>query len=146
MATSVYVIIVGCGRLGSLLAELLSEQGNSVVVVDDSEKAFDHLSPSFGGVEVVGDAVEPGVLKRAGIEKADYLFATSEDDNTNLMVAQVAKRVFGVPRVIARVYDPKRHEQYRAFAIDTICPTQLTASVFLDALGVGSDEIPCASS
>lgn len=146
MADSSYVVIVGCGRLGSLLAERLSEQGNSVVVVDEREKALDDLSPRFGGIKIVGDAVEPGVLKRAGIDKADYVFATSEDDNTNLMVAQVAKGVFRVPHVTARVYDPKRHELYRALDIDTICPTELSARVFLDDLGVRSDPISCASS
>lgn len=134
MADSAHVITAGCRRLVSLLAKRLDELGNGVAVVDAKEKALDNLSPSVGGTRIVEDAVEAGVPKCAGIDKAGHLFATSQDDNTTLKVAQVAKKVSGVPHVTARVYDPGRHELYRALDTPTICPTEVSARVFLDAL------------
>jgi len=122
------IVVVGCGRLGGLLANRLSAAGNSVVVVD---AAFDKLSPNFSGYRVLGDAVEFHVMQMARVEKADYLFATTVEDNTNLMVAQVAKYVFGVKNVIARVYDPAREHLYDGFGIETINPTLLSADKFL---------------
>jgi trk system potassium uptake protein TrkA len=125
------IVVVGCGRLGGLLANRLSAAGNSVVVVDRREMAFDRLSPSFSGYRVLGDAVEFHVMQMARVEEADYLFATTVEDNTNLMVAQVAKYVFGVKHVIARVYDPAREHLYDGFGIETINPTLLSADKFL---------------
>jgi trk system potassium uptake protein TrkA len=132
-----YTIIVGCGRLGSILANQLSRLGSSVVVVDRDEVAFQNLSVEFSGFQVIGDAAELAVLRRAGIEKADCLLATTRHDNVNLMVAQVAKTVFGVSKVIARVFDPSRQAVYDQFGIDTVCPTLLSADAFLAALRQG---------
>ncbi len=129
-----YVVIVGCGRLGSMLANQLSSLGSSVVVVDRDEAAFDNLSTEFSGFRITGDAAELAVLRRAKIEKADCLLAITPSDNVNLMVAQVAQTVFQVPKVIARVFDPSREEVYRQFGIETISPTKLSAGAFLDAL------------
>jgi trk system potassium uptake protein TrkA len=129
-----YVIIVGCGRLGSILANRLSRQGSSVVVIDRDEAAFDKLSSGFGGFRVTGDAAELEVLRQAKIDKADCLLAATPHDNLNLMVAQVAKTIFGVPKVLARLFDPSREEMYRQFGIETICPTDLSADAFLSAL------------
>jgi trk system potassium uptake protein len=125
------IIIVGCGRLGGLLANRLSSAGHSVVVVDRRETSFDKLSPNFSGFRIIGDAVENHILKQANIETADYLFAITTEDNTNLMLAQVAKEIFKVPHVIARVYDPAREKIYREFGIETISPTALSADAFL---------------
>lgn len=132
-----YIVIVGCGRLGSILADQLSRLGRNVVVVDREEAAFKNLSVEFSGFQVAGDAAELAVLRRAGIEKADCLLAATRHDNVNLMVAQVARTVFGVSKVIARVFDPSREEVYRQFGIETICPTTLSADTFLAALGQG---------
>lgn len=125
------IVVVGCGRLGGLLANKLSNAGNSVVVVDRKEIAFDKLSPNFSGYRVLGDAVEFHVMQMARADRADYLFATTMEDNTNLMVAQVAKYVFSVKHVIARVYDPARESLYDGFGIATINPTLLSADKFL---------------
>jgi trk system potassium uptake protein TrkA len=129
-----YVVIVGCGRLGSILANRLSRQGSNVVVVDRDAAAFENLSTEFSGFQVTGDAAEMAVLRQAKIEEADCLLAVTRHDNVNLMVAQVARTVFGVSKVIARVFDPSREAVYRQFEIETICPTTLSAGAFVEAL------------
>ena len=129
-----YIIIVGCGRLGSLLAGRLSQAGHSVVVVDRQEAAFDKVALGFSGFKITGDAAELAVLRQAKIERANILLAVTDHDNLNLMVAQVAHTVFQVPRVLARVFDPTREAVYRQFGIETISPTQLSAEAFLAAL------------
>ena len=128
---NLYVIIVGCGRLGSILANRLSSAGHRVVVVDRRESAFDKLSNEFSGFQIVGDASEMAILRAARIEQADHVFAATTEDNLNLMVAQVAKVIFRVPNVVARVYDPTRESIYSEFGIDTISPTQLSSDAFL---------------
>lgn len=135
MVANQYMIVVGCGRLGSLLANRLSSLGNGVVVIDREEAAFENLSTEFSGFRVTGDAAELAVLRQARIDKAQCLLAITSYDNVNLMVAQVAQIVFGVPQVMARVNDPSREAVYREFGIETICPTNLTAAAFLSALG-----------
>ena len=134
MVSNRYVIVVGCGRLGSLLANRLSSHGSSVVVIDRKESAFENLSTEFSGFRVTGDAAELAVLHQARIDKAQCLLAITSYDNVNLMVAQVAQTVFSVPQVMARVNDPSREAVYREFGIETICPTNLTAAAFLGAL------------
>lgn len=131
MAQSKYIVIVGCGRLGGALANQLSTRGHSVVVVDRRETAFDKLTVDFSGFKIVGNAIELHILQEAKTNKADYLFATTTEDSTNLMVAQVAKVIFNVPRVVARVFDPLREEVYQDFHIETISPTKLSAQKFL---------------
>jgi len=137
-----YIVVVGCGRLGSMLANQLSTLGSNVVVIDRDEAAFKNLSIEFSGFQVLGDAVELSVLRRAKIDKADCFLAVTRHDNVNVMVAQVAKTVYGVPKVMARVFDPQREQVYRQFGIETICPTKLSADVFLSALQErwGADE------
>jgi trk system potassium uptake protein TrkA len=105
-----------------------------VVIIDDDKGAFRYLSTEFSGFQIVGNAAELAVLRQAKIEKADCLLAITRYDNVNLMVAQVAKTVFQVAKVVARVYDPSREEVYRRFGIDTICPVSLTAEAFLGML------------
>ncbi len=138
MENNLYIVIVGCGRVGSYLADRLSRLGNSVVAIDLHETAFDHLSPDFSGFRIVGDAARMAVLKEAKLKDADFLIATTHDDNVNLMAAQVAREIFGVPRVLARVFDPRREEVYARLGIDTICPTSVAADMFLRAVLNGS--------
>jgi len=140
MKNNRYIVIVGCGRLGSLLANQLSRIGNSVVVIDKDESTFNDLSPDFSGFRLEGDATEIAVLKEARLKRADILIATTHEDNVNLMVAQVAQKVFGVPHVLARVFDPKREEVYAQLGIDTICPTSVAADMFLRAVADGAGE------
>ena len=128
---SLYVVVVGCGRLGGHLANLLSRDGHRVVVIDRDEASFSRLSAEFySGFRVEGDASEPSVLRRAGIEKADLMIAATHDDNVNLMVALVAHRVFGVKHAMARVYDPDREETYRELGVETVCPTLIAGEAF----------------
>jgi trk system potassium uptake protein len=120
-----FIVIVGCGRSGAYLANRMSREGHSLVVIDADSGAFDSLSVAFSGFKVEGDATELAVLRQAKIDKADLVIAAATDDNINLMVAQIAKKIFRVPRVIARVFQPDRENIYQALGIDTLCPTTL---------------------
>lgn len=139
-----YIVVVGCGRLGSLLANQLSRAGNSVVAIDKNEPTFGALSPEFSGFKIHGDASRMAVLKQAKLDRADVLIATTHADNVNLMVAQAAQVIFGVRRVLARVFDPKREEVYARLGIETICPTSVAAELFLRALAGGEARRPGA--
>ena len=132
-----YIVVVGCGRVGSQLANQLSRDGNSVVVIDRDETKFNDLSPDFSGFRIEGDATHMTVLKEAKLKKADVLIATTHEDNVNLMVAQTAQKIFNVPQVLARVFDPKREKVYAQLGIDTICPTSVAAEMFLRAVSSG---------
>lgn len=129
-----YIIIVGCGRLGSLLASTLSNQGTSVVVIDNDESTFDSLSLEFSGFQILGDAAELAVLRGAKIDQADCLLAVTGNDNLNLMVAQLAKILFEVPMVLVRLIDPEREAIYQDFGLVTISPTKLAAQAFIQTL------------
>lgn len=137
MKNSLYIVIVGCGRVGSHLANQLSRVGHSVVVIDADEETFNDLSPDFSGFRVVGDATQLAVLKAAKLKQADVFFATTHWDNVNLMVAQIARKLFKVPHALARVYDPRREQVYDQLGIETICPTLVAAEMFLLAVAGG---------
>ena len=122
------------------MANQLSREGHSVVVIDRDESTFNDLSPDFSGFRIHGDATQMAVLKEAKINKADVLIATTHEDNVNLMVAQVARGIFSVPHVLARVFDPKREVVYAQLGIDTICPTSVAAEMFLRAVANGAAE------
>ncbi|PKN66028.1 MAG: potassium transporter TrkA [Deltaproteobacteria bacterium HGW-Deltaproteobacteria-15] len=134
MKNNLYIVIVGCGRVGSDLANRLSLEGHAVVVIDRDESAFGALSPDFSGFRIEGDASHLSVLKEAKLPQADVLIATTHEDNVNLMVAQVARKIFRVPQVSARVFDPRREQVYARLGIETVCPTSLAANVFLAAI------------
>lgn len=131
MSHSKHIVIVGCGRLGSNLANRLSAAGHRVIVIDRYEASFDKLSVDFSGFKLVGDAVELHILEEAETDAAHYFLATTTEDNTNLMVAQIAKDIFNVPKVVARVYDPAREVIYRELGIETISPTKLSSDAFV---------------
>lgn len=116
-------IIVGCGRVGSNLARLLSEEGDEVAVVDSSEAAFNRLGEDFTGEMVFGSAVDEDILRRAGTDRAQAFVAVTNADTTNIMAAQLAQHEFGVKKVICRIYDPARADLYRELGLKTICPT-----------------------
>lgn len=101
------VIVVGCGRVGAGLAYRLSQQGHKVTVMDQVESAFDILPPDFRGRTIVGEVLSQDVLQRAGIEQADGLAAVTSSDSTNVVVCHVARRVYGVPNVVVRNYNPR---------------------------------------
>src|SRR3989338_1406633 len=129
-----YVIIVGCGRVGSELAKLLSNEGHNVVVIDKAQSAFDRLGGTFNGLTMVGNGFDLALLKQVGIEKSDAFCAVTNGDNTNLISAQVARKIFKVPKVIARVYDPARAHIYAALGLDIISGTTLFASMIRDKI------------
>ncbi len=130
-----YTIIVGCGRLGANLANTLSDAGRNVLILDQNNDSFRRLSSSFGGLSVVGDGTDFQTLKEAEIDKACVVVAVTNNDNTNIMVAQIARDMFHVDHVIARLYDPERECVYREFGIDTICPAVLSVKEIDKFLG-----------
>ena len=134
-----YIIIIGCGRLGANLANTLSSHNGNVLIMDTTKHAFRRLSADFGGLSVVGDGVDLDALKAAQIDRADAVIAVTNDDNTNIMIAQLARDMFKVPRVIARLYDPERETVYQDLGIDTICPAVLSAKEVDKLLEVRED-------
>lgn len=129
-----YVIIVGCGRVGSELAKLLSAEGHDVVIIDKHSASFDRLGGAFNGLTLIGNGFDTGLLKQAGIEKADAFCAVTNGDNTNLISAQVAKKIFNVPKVLARIYDPQRANIYSALGLQIISGTILFAAMLRDKI------------
>lgn len=129
-----YVIIVGCGRVGSELAKLLSNEGHNIVIIDRDPASFDRLGQAFNGLTMVGNGFDLELLKQAGVEKADAFCAVTNGDNTNLISAQVAKKIFKVPKVLARVYDPQRAYIYTSLGLDIISGTILFAAMLRDKI------------
>lgn len=126
------IVIVGCGRLGAMLAHEFSVEGHRVAIIDKRKEMFEKLNFDFGGFTIVGDATEFGVLKHVITDETNYVFACTSQDNTNLMVAQVARDVLGVKQVVARVYDPNREALYADLGVPTINPTTLSARQFMN--------------
>lgn len=121
-----YTIIIGCGRLGANLANTLSDNGEDVLIIDKNKEAFRKLSPAFGGLTLNGDATDLDILLEAQISNATTVIAVTNNDNANILVAQIAREIFHIERVIARLYDPEREYVYHEFGIDTICPAVLS--------------------
>ncbi len=129
-----YVVIVGCGRVGAQVAMLLSNEGHNVVVVDKKPEAFNKLGSSFNGLTIVGNGFELDVLRQSGIERADAFCSLTNGDNTNITASQVAKKIFKVKRVIARVYDSARAHIYEALGLEILSGTVLFAAMIRDKL------------
>lgn len=121
-----HVVIVGCGRVGAGLARAVEEHGHSVAVLDRRPKAFSRLHPDFGGRTVVGVGFDRDRLRAAGIEEAAAVAAVTNGDNSNILVARVARETFGIERVVARIYDPRRAAIYERLGIPTIATVQWT--------------------
>lgn len=129
-----YIIIAGCRKVGSNLALALSQQDHDVVVIDSDASNFDALGSGFNGITIAGIPIDEDILRSAGIEQADCLAAVTNDDNMNMMISQIARKLFHVPQVITRVYDPKREAVFRQMGLDTICPTSLAVDRIKDYL------------
>jgi trk system potassium uptake protein TrkA len=129
-----HIIIVGCGRVGSQLAQILSSEGHNVVIIDKKAASFKRLGPDFNGISITGVGFDPDILKRAGIERADALAAVTNGDNSNIMASEIAKKIYKVPRVITRIYDPLRADIYKKFGLNTIGTTTIVAQIFRSAL------------
>jgi trk system potassium uptake protein len=123
-----YIIIVGCGKVGSNLAKELSVNNHDVVVIDSDPDKFSQLGSGFNGKTILGVPIDEDILIEAGIEKADAVAAVSPDENMNIMVSQIAKEIFHVPRVIPRVYDPDRDIFFQQLGLNTMCLTGIAVA------------------
>ena len=137
------ILIVGCGRVGSSVARAMLREGHQVSCLDEDPESHARLEvglekswEDLGGQFTVGAGLETEALVAAGIERADAFIASTDGDNTNLTIAQIASKQFGVPKVIVRVMDPARAEWYAEQGLHTICPTKYAIEMFERALEV----------
>lgn len=121
-----HVVIVGCGRVGSALAKALVDGGHTTAVVDRKPDAFERLGAEFTGQRIVGVGFDRDVLVEAGIERAGAVASVTNGDNSNILVARVARETFGVERVVARIYDPRRAAVYQRLGIATVATVSWT--------------------
>lgn len=126
-----HVVIVGCGRVGSTLALSLISSGHSVAVVDRKSDAFFRLRDNFAGQTITGIGFDRDVLEQAGIKKASAVAAVTNGDNSNILVARVARESFGIENVVARISDPKRAEIYERLGIATVATVKWTSDRIL---------------
>lgn len=128
------VVVMGCGRVGSSLAGALDRIGHDVAVIDRDSSAFQRLDKDFSGARVLGMGFDRDVLLRAGIEDSDAFAAVSSGDNSNIISARVARETFGVPRVVARIYDAGRAKVYERLGIPTVATVPWSTDRLLNAL------------
>lgn len=133
MKKSLYIAVIGCGRLGSILASDLSQQGYYVIVIDKDPSAFDRLREEFSGFSLTGDAAEMTVLQAAKLNQAQVAIAVTGKDNLNIMVSQLAKTIFKIPIVLTRIFEPTKDEIYQKLGLTAISPTKISAQVFIQA-------------
>ncbi|MEE9277706.1 MAG: TrkA family potassium uptake protein [Dehalococcoidia bacterium] len=127
------IVIMGCGRVGARIAGELENEGHEVSVIDYDDEAFLNLLPGFSGRTVVGNGVDKDVQREAGAVGADIFMALANGDNRNAAAAQVAKHINGVPRVVARIFDPERAEVYRELGVHAVNPTVVVTNLVRDA-------------
>lgn len=135
-----HVVVVGCGRVGSSLAYSLEQSGHTVAIIDRQQSAFRRLDPTFAGLRITGVGFDRDVLRSAGITEATALAAVTNGDNSNILIARVAKETFGVERVTARIYDPRRAAIYERLGIPTVATVAWTSERILrHTLSAASD-------
>ncbi len=139
------IVILGCGRVGATLANIMDQAGHKVSVIDYSSDAFQRLHSDFSGETIVGNGVDEDILIRAGIQNADAFAAVTNGDNRNIMASQIAKDIFHVKKVVCRIYDPIRESTYRDLGLETICPTVIGAEMISRALLGKTPTIPVVS-
>ena len=127
-------LVIGCGRVGSSLARELDEAGWEVTAIDEREEALARLGENWTGGFVVGHGMDAKLLREAGIEEADAVVVATNGDNTNIVVGQVAQKMFGIDCVVVRVLDPKRAEFYASHGLRTVCPTSSAITVLSEAV------------
>jgi trk system potassium uptake protein TrkA len=128
------VIVMGCGRMGEQVCHTLADAGHSVTVIDADQKLLEHLGPNFSGQRITGVGFDRQVLLDAGIETADAFVATSPQDNANIISARIAHNIFNVPRVVTRLYDPRRAEIYHRLGLVTISMIHWGAQRIVDLI------------
>lgn len=116
------IILIGCGRTGAGLARLLDASGHAVTVIDEDERSLRRLGTTFGGVQLTGIGFDEVILRRAGIDAADGVAAVTGDDEVNALVARIAGRLFRVPKVVARLHDPRKAHIYRRLGVQVVAP------------------------
>ena len=134
------IIVVGCERLGSRLADSLSHQGHTVCIIDTNADAFNLLSDDFDGLTVLGVPMDMNVLRNAGIESCDAVAVVTSDDNLNITIAQIVKEFFYIENVVTRINDPAREQVFYSLGLNTFCPTKLACSVLETAITQESRE------
>jgi trk system potassium uptake protein TrkA len=127
-------LVIGCGRVGSSLASELDAAGWEVTAVDEREEALSRLGENWAGGFVVGHGMDAQLLREAGIEEADAVVVATNGDNTNIVVGQVAQKLFGISCVVVRILDPARAEFYSSRGLRTVCPTSNAISVLTEAV------------
>src|SRR5512136_2897373 len=132
-----HIIVVGCGNVGAQLATLLSTEGHDVVIIDKNPRAFKRLGTAFNGVKINGYGFDEDVLKEAGIEKCDAFAAVTDQDNSNMMAAEVASKIHKVPKVVARIYNAERESTFLQLGLDYVCATTMVAQSILEKLMEG---------
>jgi trk system potassium uptake protein TrkA len=130
----VKALVIGCGRVGSAVAQQLQQSGWDVTVLDENEDALGRLGESWTGGFVVGHGMDLQLLREAGIEEADAVVVTTDGDNSNLVIAQAAQKHFEVPTVVVRVLDPARAQFYAARGLRVICPTSAAIETLVAAV------------
>ncbi len=136
------VVIVGCGRVGAVIAESLDASGHDVTILDPVTRSFDRLPATFHGNAVRGDGTDEDVLRRAGAVGADIFLALTEGDNRNVMAAQLAREALRIDTVYAKINDPVRAEAYAELGIGTVCRTLMMADALMVALGFPARGLP----
>jgi trk system potassium uptake protein TrkA len=130
----VHVIIVGCGRVGSELANMLSRRGHNVVIIDTDPDAFRRLGSTFNGVTLRGFGYDEELLLEAGIEKCDALAAVTNSDSANMMVAEIASRIYHIERVVVRLYLPELEQSMQLLGLDFVCDTSLSVAAIFEKM------------
>lgn len=128
------IVILGCGRVGAMLASMMDREGHTVSIIDQSNDSLQRLPTEFGGNVFIGNGVDEDVLLRAGIKDADAFVAVTNGDNRNIMASQIAREIFKVKKVVCRIYDPIREETYRELGLETLCPTRVGAQMLFDTV------------
>ncbi len=125
---------MGCGRVGARVAETLDAGGHDVTVLDLTSTAFRRLPDSFRGTRAIGNGMDGPVLERAGIKEADAFIAVTQGDNRNYFSSQLAREIYGVKRVLCRIYDPNREQIFSELGLETFSPTRLGAEIMVNML------------
>lgn len=138
------ILVIGCGRAGTELARTLSLRGDSVTVVDQNPDVFANLGPTFSGQTIAGVGFDQAVLLSAGVQRIDGLAAVTGSDDANVIIARLASQIFHVPRVVARVYDPRQAEIYRRLGLQTISPLTWGVNRIVEVLSLSGLNVICS--
>ena len=135
-----HIIIIGCGRVGSALAEAAARGGDDVVVIDRDPRAFRDLGAGFNGITLRGTGCDQEQLRLAGIQRCDAFIAATDSDSVNMMAAEIALRIYGVPRVVVRLYEPSHESSMRVLGLRYIDDAALSVRAIQEALGFPRNE------